>query len=109
MNDADKVLKAFEKHGWTQGRISDDEGRVCMQGACIKGQVAYRSLASVIVEVIKEQFPDRYDTRLAGIEQHSLNALPGTVIVNFNDHPETKFEDVQLVLEKTSVRLDETV
>ena len=50
-----------------------------------------------VLRVIREQFPDRLDTSM---EDYDDIFDVGDLIVSFNDHPDTVFGDVRLVMEK---------
>lgn len=100
---------------WMKGDIgywNSHSGKVCLRGACysvlgvnnpmdllgIESQAEVLDL--ILVKIIKEQFPDRYQLD------------PGTVkkyysVPRFNDHDDTVFADIRLVLEKCAGVWDE--
>jgi hypothetical protein len=90
---------------WIKYRMRDDEGGVCLLGACavagdgIVSEVNPMVLA--MVPVIKEQFADRL--------QATNYLTPLHLIADFNDHPNTTEDDVLLVAEKAQIRAQEKV
>jgi hypothetical protein len=51
----------------------------------------------VLVEIIREQFPDRANPAHA----------PADAVTMFNDHDDTTWDDIEMVLEKAIVRVEE--
>lgn len=58
----------------------------------------------VLADIIREQFPDRASWMSASGE-----STPESIIVGFNDHPDTTFADVERVFEKAEVAWDERI
>ena len=73
--------------GWVR-KIENELGNQ-YQGDSIKAK-------DLIMEVIKEQFPER-------LNRFNQN------IPSFNDHPDTTFEDVRLVIEKAAIKEQEQI
>jgi len=83
---------------WCKQRLYDGD-KACVIGAISvtnRGRM-FRALRAVDA-VVREQYPDR-----AGIS----GLLTG--VGDFNDHPDTTWADVDLVLDKAARRLDEQV
>jgi hypothetical protein len=93
MNTMNKALNLLRTCGWTKGNFYALDGSYCVLGALSCVAVTSEEVR-VLQAVIKEQFPDR------GIH-------PG--ISFFNDAPETTFAEVEMVLEKASMQLEESV
>lgn len=62
------------------------------------GYLSTRAL-DVVATVVREQYPDRC----------WRYSVPLCVVTDFNDHPDTTQEEVERVLEKAALRLDEQV
>lgn len=76
--------------GWYKGGMHGPDGRSCLLGAAA---LASAMKAECILDsVIREQYPDR-------CVPWTISAIP-----RFNDHPDTVWADVELVLDKASVR-----
>lgn len=106
MSEQDKLtpLDVLKRDGWSKG-WSGAAGSRCIVNACDQVAVVWASEASVtgdwseppywlerVFRVVAEQFPDRL------IE----DADEGVALGYFNDHPETSFADIELVLEKAA-------
>jgi hypothetical protein len=80
---------------WYKGDAFDprSSNRVCVIEAC--SQVAAWRVSLLLDNVVQEQFPDRGHATLR----------PAAA---FNDHPDTTWADVDLVLDKAARRWDET-
>lgn len=101
INGARAALEVLRRDGWCKGKWTAPTGEHCISGAAIEaGTSLYQpgphgdctSFGHALYDVIDEQFPDR----------------PMSV-VGFNDHKDTTFADVELVLEKAALKLDEAV
>lgn len=96
MNNAEMALDLLREHGWCRGEWQNDKGELCLAGASAlaAGQVPapgwWSPARSVVVDVMREQY-----------------GVFG--FISFNDDPARDFADVERVLEKASVRLDEAV
>lgn len=99
MGDGTKVREALDllrRDGWCKGKGFDEKGRHCIVGAGISVHYSAED-ALALHAVAREQYPDRIGwTTLASAAA-------------FNDHAETTFEDVERVMEKAALRLDEAV
>lgn len=128
------TIKKIEK-GWTKGTLEDEEGYVCLLGgfrratiedpyadleleedylADLMGPSTYREYRESIVrvvDVINEQYPDYFATKIANGEGHeswlvepisaeNQNAL----IVTFNDDADRTEDEVIAVLEKADAK-----
>jgi hypothetical protein len=105
MNKIDAMLSQLREYGWTKEEYFGDDGTCCILGAH-KNQVQIGNesgYSNLVGAVILEQYPDRLD-----IAPH-LGATTWVYIPEFNDHEDTTFADVELVLEKASLRLEEEV
>jgi hypothetical protein len=91
MNDVRKVLDYLDKNGWYQGDMfCPDNESACIKGAMVGSNVF--GVLDIIRDVVEEQFADR------------INWQPHVdPIVQFNDHPDTTYADVVMVLEKAAV------
>jgi hypothetical protein len=96
------ILSGEEK--WTQRQYycyewNGKESR-CLLGAY--GQVTHddasyysdRDARTVYARRLRDVISEQYSERTDGFSE------PGVVIVQFNDHPDTTFEDIRIVLEK---------
>lgn len=100
MNPYRAVAERLQTKGWHKGSAGGYAGPNCLVGAayCIGADLSVVRHAYFFVgldETIREQFPERIRI------QESIAA--------FNDHEETTFEDVMLVLEKAAIRVEERV
>jgi len=85
---------------WHQGSMRGPGGGVCLVGALLdtaRTQSDVDRASYLLGDVIQEQYPD-----LPGVTGSRLAALP-----TFNDHPDTVWADIELVLDKAARRLDE--
>lgn len=91
-------LDVLRRDGWCKQIWRDEQGRHCLMGAFLEvyGENNTWVGYSEVQDVVREQFPDR-------------GGLAGACEILFNNHPDTTFADVELVLEKAQLRYDETV
>lgn len=99
-------LDVLRERGWCQRTVEDAAKRVCMVGAAkvaylgdARGRPAFElpsDWCDAVSAVIAEQFPERC------FFDHGSPPI-------FNDHDDTTFADVELVLEKAEIRLAEQV
>lgn len=111
MNQGYILRRAAEivRAGHCKFTSNDDEGRHCALGAVGRATIEAgplshsvpASLADLVGEVVKEQYPDR----LPHMQEYRGSSFH--CVVRFNDHPDTTAEEVALVLEKAAVRADE--
>ena len=90
---------------WRKGQLGDYDdpnASVCLRGAIysVIGTTFAAANHRIAIEeplrdTIREQYPDRRDYSAA--------------VPTFNDHPDTTWADVELVLDKASIAWDETV
>lgn len=105
------ALRLLRHVGWTKGISRAPDGRRCLIGADMS------SCDNLLMGVVREQFPDRihYDpsrsTKALGVFQKPDAPISYEygALANFNNHPDTVFSDIELVLEKTAVRYEERV
>lgn len=104
MNILDQALEQLREKGWQQGCYGQPEGPYCIAGAAIAARAQERGISwddartgwatedwtFAVEDVIMEQYPNRYQC-----------------FVDFNDDPAVTFEQVEVVLEKASLKLDE--
>ena len=96
-NPFEKVLDRLREKGWIKGRYHMDESS-CLLGAAMMERAVYwfscglTANNTLIVSIIESQYPDRIEFG---------------VVPDFNDHPDTTFEDVEKVLEKAAVKWEE--
>jgi len=87
---------------WCKNVDRDGQGRMCIVGAIGSlglDQEGYQATRAVLEGVIAEQYPYR-----------GIHTIHGTVMVSvFNDHPDTTWADVDVVLDKAARILDEQV
>lgn len=94
-------IEVLGKYGWHQGGFGNKRVGFCLLGAVKESRISYNDTISIfhteeyfiIRDVILEQFPERL--------QKTVDIVP-----LFNDHPDTKVEDVIMVMEKAAVELD---
>lgn len=106
MNPARAALAELRVHGWTQGRLADSSGRLCLVGALVgcahlEGPPQYirtDPAIRIIAQVIREQYPESAD-----------RGSDGTVIIKFNDARGRTQDEVERVLEKAAVAFDDEV
>lgn len=112
MNLARKTIEVIADKGWIKGNYqklagSNPDDPWNRPGVCLYGgfRLAIKEFGSIfdiegaersIIDVIVEQFPER--------QEMGQNEIP-----SFNDHKDTRIEDVVMVLEKAAVKLDEVV
>lgn len=100
MNEARRALELLNERGWCRGEWQNEKGELCIAGAlnlaaglpAEPGHIWANRGSRVALEIIREQY-----------------GLPGVGFTSFNDDPAYTFADVERVLEKTAVRLDEGV
>lgn len=87
---------------WHKGGWGDGAGNVCLLGAVIELNDTCDVTAEerLLSEVVTEQYADR----LPGLGVDGVRLVP-----EFNDHPDTTWPDVDLVLDKAARRWDEQV
>lgn len=86
---------------WVKGTLSNESG-YCMIGAAKAEGV--RLYGDVIGEVIVEQYADR----VSPFYRDVVRLHPSVGIPGFNDHEDTVWSDVELVLDKASLRWEES-
>lgn len=62
--------------------------------------MAVGECGKVLADIIRENYPDRLPT---------FSYDDNGIIMHFNDHPDTTFEDVERVFEKAEVAWDERI
>lgn len=108
MNNFDKAIEYLKVNGWTQGHMyayhKDGRKSACIMGAfeqiydSYNGMDAYYKDLHRVEDVVREQFPERIsDPTKAGFK-----------VAIFNDDRDTTYDDVIMVLEKASIKWDET-
>lgn len=104
MTDADilrQTLAALRENGWIKNYLCASNG-VCINGAVniattgnamrfiSNGAGELKGVREIIYKIVKEQFPER------AAKVHWRRMSPH----EFNNHPDTTFEDMEMVLEK---------
>lgn len=99
-----RALDGWGPNGWIKGSLRDEAGGRCMVGRL--GQVGEHEhrLLSVTIE---EQYPERRVT-IFGVDGLLFASDPLAIIIDFNDHDDTEYPDIQMVLEKAAVKWEET-
>lgn len=99
MSEQDKLtpLDVLKRGGWIKGELKSSQGR-CLLGACI-GTNKFMSWGEACDEVAAEQFPDRIEAAADGLR-------PAAAV---NDHPATTFADIELIVAKAALKIDEAV
>jgi hypothetical protein len=102
MGSADKIREYLDKNGWIQEEMFGWSKAEMLPGyyrsACLIGAASETGVMgdyitiNIIVNVIEEQYSDRLTSE-----------SPQCSIVQFNDHPDTTYDDVILVLEKAAI------
>lgn len=97
-------LEILRRDGWCKDIWRNERGEHCLMGAFI---AAYNNdqveewdgtkwpMYDEVIEVVREQFSDR--------------AVRPAAEIAFNNHPDTTFADVAMVLEKAQLRYDESL
>lgn len=104
MNELREKLERVRAGAWTKGSpFIRPEAQECLryrrfddEGSCLSDLAG-----AALRQVIDEQYPDR----VAAFR----DLWDSCVIVGFNDDPRTTQADVERVLEKAAIRLDEVV
>lgn len=89
-----KILRT--EKDWGKGFTSNN-GRFCLVGACGMARSNYSECDKAIrklEEVITRKFPERAETQFSSVHDR---------VINFNDHPDTTFEEVCQVIEEAGV------
>jgi hypothetical protein len=97
------IAEHLKRVGWIKGQMYDrdasDISDASLLPCCLYGALSvvvppnYRMFVDVVMDTIYEQYSDRLRT--------------GAIIPDFNDHEDTTFEDVLLVLEKAEIKMQE--
>lgn len=98
-----QVLERLEKYGWVKGNRESPDGR-CLAGAFVEkncGQIAeykYPEKCKQLANLIKISYEDRL-----GYDEYNHTTIDSgspdiAVICCFNNHRDTKFEDVKNLL-----------
>jgi hypothetical protein len=100
-----------EGRGWLKGSVSDvSRQRRCMLGAYQRvielrrggwGGDWWTPFVAALEQTVREQYPER--VRRAGLSFWSDISDPAAVS-GFNDHEDTTWDDVRVVLEKMAVQ-----
>ena len=110
MNLARRTAEVLEQHGWHHGGfLCDTNGAMCVEGALnfakcgnpkiyCQDDTDWQIAFDLLVSISAEQFPERM------VEDDGM-LFPSTL----NNHPNTKLDDIFLVLDKAAVRIDELV
>lgn len=113
-----------EGNRWCKGSLRDSQGNTCFLGAISKVQGRLTGLALgempffesypevtdpdivAAAAVIREAYPDRI---LRPEQQTSTDKMSGDlgIIYNFNDHNDTEFDDVRVVMQKAAIQCEE--
>jgi hypothetical protein len=107
MNAAEQIYDVLNTSGWCQGFTRKSTGEHCIMGAVgvlensllqllagTSPSPVYEEFVASCASVIHEQYPDRIG---------NSSVIPAvSAIVLFNDHPDTTFDDVRVVLEKVA-------
>lgn len=111
---------------WCKGSLRDSQGNTCFLGAISKVQGRLNGLALgempffesypavtdpdivAAADVIREVYPDRMLTPAQLTATDEMSGDLG-VIYNFNDHNDTEFEDVSVVMQKAAIKREERV
>jgi hypothetical protein len=99
---AREMLEYLREHGWCKGKMELTTGQACLRGArrCTGGEIGTAGLRtsmtidlySAMILIIQAEFPGRIDPE-SGVFSH---------VAEFNDHPETTWADLEMVLEKVA-------
>jgi hypothetical protein len=99
MNPVEQVRERLDGgRRWCKGNFGDIAGNRCLVGAARYGGAI--SAVPPIAAVIQEQYPER-------LTPFVVHVGGGGIVAIFNDHPDTIWADVDLVLDKASVLWDE--
>ena len=103
---ASNALSLLRKNGWFKGSIywhaplhsgSNNHCLITALGAVHSTVKEFE----VVADVCRTQYPDRI--------HRMTNDIAGCVMISVNNHPETTFDDVERILEKAAIALDEAV
>ncbi len=97
---------------WTKDDFVGESGRKCMFGAVVGdnmdmlAQLSSHPAVEILAGVIEEQYPDRLKEKCRNKTFIISNA---DKVQYFNDHPNTRFADVRVVLDKSLVKAAEKI
>lgn len=107
----DALDRLDEGRKWGKGSGNKD-GKRCILGAignsdtgdyisCVIHTLGGMDAAEVVADVVRSQFPDRL------MPHPDITCI--SICRQFNDDPDTEWNDVSLVLEKAAIRQDEVL
>lgn len=118
-NIAHEMLRILPSHrSWTRDQLMAGTRRRCLAGARLRTQgflgflregecnlapLNHDPYTQLLARIIREQFPERAWRDLSG----QTRETPVRHVISFNDHPNTRFADVRMVLEKAAVEWGE--
>ena len=102
LEDLETALSVLETRGWVKGSWGSDPGPVCMLGAI---NVAVIKQAHPRVDAMTQRENTAYDAVRTIIKIHveDIYSRYNGSMVEWNDSPRTKYEDVKNVLEEAIV------
>jgi hypothetical protein len=112
VNTLDQMKERLQSKGWIKKTYWDNNGGACLLGAYLSTQQRSTARSSdfdsgtclgMLADVIREHYQDRLSTVAC-----TCTACNDAVIPTFNDAPGTCLDDVVAVLEKASVKFEET-
>lgn len=101
------MLPSIEQYGWWRGEIQDGTPKCLLTGLVnlYSGHLSsysgeYHADRQALTDVVREQFPDRLGPVLSTYKPD---------VAQFNDHPDTTWADLELVVEKAAIKRQEAV
>ena len=82
---------------WIKRMTRDGHGNMCILGSLRSARM--KKIIDLIAAEVRGHYPDR----VLILSQATAS------VANFNDHPDTTFDDVRVVMEKADLRLEEMV
>ena len=96
------AIEVLARRGWTQGTFTDESGRHCLQGALYEAHGCQPRRHGALTR--SSTHPDlAEDIRLVNetIAAEYPERVGAVGVSRFNDHPDTTWEDILLVLKHT--------
>lgn len=132
MNLVEQVYQTIVTTGWTQKAYETRGKHNEVKSVCLIGGIGLtlyndafamsqtsrsmdpsrdvtdgRRVMNLLSDIIQEQFSDRSISQVSHVEAIQFDPL--SVIIRFNDHPDTTLEDIECVCNKAARRLEEEV
>jgi hypothetical protein len=115
MNGIEKAVEVLREKGWCKGSLQNVKGQHCAQGAlgvaiCGDSHAVYANFeleSGLVADVIREQYPDINATKIKSSYLYFESGKPWETVVYFNNVVCKSQEEMERVLEKAAIKLDE--